>query len=211
MDAKQYWKEKHSNYSQQDWIIKPTIFAKFAIQYFPRNSRLLELGAGQGQDSRYFAKLGFTVVSTDFSEEAIEISKRKSEEEKLQIKFLNIDLQRNLPFPKKSFDIIYAHLALQFFDQKRTENLFSEIADITKQAGILAILLNTIDDPEISKSKRLVGGLYETPSGLVKSFFSLDRVKKLTEKNFKTLVLDNKGETYKDEVKTLIRYIGIRK
>lgn len=45
------WKELHSNYQEQNWIEKPSIFAETAIQYFPKSRKILELGAGHGQDS----------------------------------------------------------------------------------------------------------------------------------------------------------------
>jgi SAM-dependent methyltransferase len=208
MNLQKYWAEKHLKYSKEDWIDKPTIFAKFAINYFPKNGKLLELGAGQGQDSIFFAKNGFDVLCTDFSEKALEIAKQKSKIENLKINFQLIDLEKHLPFNKESFDIVYSHLALHYFSSDRTIGLFDEIANILKPKGILAVLLNTIDDPEVTESKLIENGLYKTPSGLIKRFYAIKDLKDATENMFETVVLDNKGETYKDEIKTLVRYIG---
>lgn len=52
------WKELHSHYQQQSWIEKPSIFAQNTIQYFPQAGTVLELGAGHGQDSIFFARKG---------------------------------------------------------------------------------------------------------------------------------------------------------
>ena len=30
------WSNLHKNYQEKDWINKPTIFAEFAIKYFPK-------------------------------------------------------------------------------------------------------------------------------------------------------------------------------
>lgn len=42
------WEKLHSSYVGTDWIDKPSIFAKEAIKHFPKNGKILELGAGQG-------------------------------------------------------------------------------------------------------------------------------------------------------------------
>lgn len=59
------WTNLHSIYEKQDWIKLPSIFAEQAITYFPESGKILELGLGHGQDSIYFAKEGYEVVSTD--------------------------------------------------------------------------------------------------------------------------------------------------
>lgn len=57
------WKELHSSYQEQDWIKKPSLFAETVIQYFPKSGKILELGAGHGQDTVFFTKQGYEVVS----------------------------------------------------------------------------------------------------------------------------------------------------
>jgi len=61
----QRWISKHNDYSKQDWIAKPSIFAEQVIDYFPRGGLVLELGAGHGQDGICFTSNGFGVLSTD--------------------------------------------------------------------------------------------------------------------------------------------------
>lgn len=208
MDTKEYWKNKHGKYSLQDWITKPTLFSQFAVKYFPGTGKLLELGAGQGQDSRFFARKGFDVTSTDFSDDALVNSKSITEKADLKIKFKNVDLSETLPFESESFDVVYSHLSLHYFSNQRTQKLFLEISKILKRGGIFATLVNTKDDPEVSNSKEIENGLYETPSGIVKRFFTIDEMAELTKSMYLPLVLDNKGETYKDEIKTLVRFVG---
>ncbi len=57
-----YWEELHTRYDGLDWTEKPSIFAEEIIQYFPERGVVLDLGAGQGQDSIYFAQAGFQVA-----------------------------------------------------------------------------------------------------------------------------------------------------
>ena len=127
MNAKSYWNNKHLDYAKKDWIDKPTIFAQFVLGYLPKSGKLLELGAGHGQDSRFFTKKGFSVISTDFSETALKFIKEKSAKEGLLIRTKLIDLSKKLPFENNSFDIVYAHLSLHYFDKTTTVELFNEI------------------------------------------------------------------------------------
>lgn len=207
MDLKKYWQEKHIKYSQQDWIDKPTIFAEFAIKYFPKSGKLLDLGCGHGQDSRFFAKSGYGVVATEFSEKAIEFAKLKSKSID-NIEYLIHDLKDKFPFEDNSFDIVYSHLSIQFFDDKITDKIFAEIQRVLKPEGIVAIIVNSNFDTEIENSKFLYDELYEAPDGLVKRFYCKDSLEKFVKNRFKTILLDSNGETYKDTNKNLIRYIG---
>lgn len=59
------WKDLHSNYQKQSWVEKPSIFAETAIQYFLVNGKILELGAGHGQNRFFFAERGYDVLSSD--------------------------------------------------------------------------------------------------------------------------------------------------
>lgn len=53
------WSDLHDNYKTKAWIDKPSIFAETAIAYFPAKGKILDLGAGLGQDSRFFAERGY--------------------------------------------------------------------------------------------------------------------------------------------------------
>lgn len=63
--------------------------------------RLLELGAGTGQDGRYFADAGLDVVATDVSPAMVEACRRKG----LAASVMDV---LHLDFPPESFDAIHA-------------------------------------------------------------------------------------------------------
>ena len=198
MDQRKYWDNTHLIYSGKDWITKPTIFASQVVDYFPKSGTILELGAGQGQDSQYFVSLGYQVLATDFSDFALS-----------KIKKINtqvVDLAQPLPFVPNSFDIVYSHLALHYFNAGRTQQLFDEIFTVLKSKGIFATLTNTIDDQEVKQGTRIEDDFYQI-GDIKKHFFSVDSMRKLTAK-FKTVLLDNHGETHKDKIKSLIRFVG---
>lgn len=201
MNSQDYWQGAHQKYALKDWITKPTVFATQVIKYFPKGARILELGCGQGQDTKYFVDHGFTVVACDFSQFALDQAKIR-----VTAEFKLVDISKPLEIQREGFDVVYSHLALHYFDKNRTRELFDEIYDTLKPNGIFATLTNTMDDPEI-KDGRLIEPEYYEFDTIKKRFFSIDSMREFTNK-FEPVILDANGETHKDTIKTLIRFVG---
>lgn len=203
-----YWERVHSTkYLKSGWITKPTIFATQALKYFPETGTILELGCGQGQDSVFFAQNGYQVLATDFSPFALAQALQKTPQElNSQIKYQALDISQPLSVPHNSFDIVYSHLAIHYFDAIRTQALFDEIFSVLKPGGIFAALTNTIADPEVAAATIIEPEYYQCGE-IKKRFFSVDSMKKYASK-FEPLLLNGQGETHKDAIKTLIRFVG---
>lgn len=204
------WNNLHKDYKDQDWINKPNIFASEAIRYFPKTGKLLELGAGQGQDSRYFAENGFEVTSTDISDSALEINNEKSREFK-NIEIKKIDLNDELPFEENSFDVVYAHLSLHYFGLDKTRKILFEIRRVLKPGGVLAMFTNSINDPEYEQGEQIEKDYFHYPEvGAKKRFFSANSLRPLVWWS-EIILLDEFGETYKDSKKgvhNLVRLVA---
>lgn len=204
-----YWENMHRRYGYQYWIDKPTIFAKWAKKYFPQQGNILELGAGHGQDSRYFATQGYQVVSTDFSDAALKHSRTKTPDElKELIEIKKLDLSQKFPFKDNTFDIVYSHLSVHYFSEKVTKQLFSEILRILKPGGIVAILVNSTTDKEYGKKPRVEEDFFDFGDDFYRRFFSIQSLEKFAQ-DFKIIVLDDKGETYKDNVLGVLNLIRL--
>jgi SAM-dependent methyltransferase len=206
------WTDLHNSYKTKDWIGKPSIFAETAITYFPKSGKVLDLGAGIGQDSRFFAEQGYEVVSTDLKEEALQESHASLPNEvKQRITIQKTDLREELPFDDASFDIVYAHLSLHYFDYETTIRLFDEIKRILKPNGMLAFFANSVHDPEYNTGEKLEADYFQIDK-TAKRYFSVETARAFT-KFFDINLLDNHGETYKDSaigVHNLIRFIGTK-
>lgn len=205
--TEQYWDKMHTEkYSKSDWNDKPSLFLEYALQYFPPSGSVLDVGTGQGQDAIHFQRLGYAVTATDYSDVALCSAKEKNN----KVNFIKMDTGRGLNFKDNSFDIVYSHMSLHYFDMEITRAIFKNIYKILKPGGVFAMIANTVDDPESYSNDQVAIGInfYKTTKGLIKRYFSLDDIKDLSGGLFDVLMLDNKGETYKDSVKSLIRFIG---
>lgn len=210
-NGKKFWDDKHHEYAKESWINKPSKFSLWATNYFPKNGKILELGAGQGQDTRYFANLGYEVLSTDFSDTSLQYNnKHLPSNLSHKITISKLDLNNPFPFKNESFDVVYSHLAIHYFDLKTTQQIFKEIYRVLKNKGIAALLVNSITDPEYGTGNKLEEDYFEVKPNYQKRYFSTSTVKDFA-KAFKIIVLDDLGLTHKDVFRgksNLIRFIG---
>lgn len=211
-----YWQAALARYATKDWVDKPTIFVEHIAPLLPPAPprKLLELAAGQGQDARYFARLGYDVTATDLVDTGLNEARAKAHQENLIIAFQIVNLAEPLPFSDNSFDVIYSHLGLHYFNKVDTAKLFQEIHRVLKPDGVLASLFNTLDDPEIQSAgyEKIEDGFYrEIAFDFKKRYFSVEETRGFIAGLFEPMLLDNHGETYKDEIKTLVRLVARKK
>ncbi|MBC7581586.1 class I SAM-dependent methyltransferase [Aeromicrobium sp.] len=207
MDIQQYWDKAHDKYAATDWIDKPSLFAEWALQYLPHGGALLDLGAGQAQDSCFFAGKGFDVIATDLSAHALDLAKAKF----LAAEFQVVNMAMPLPYSDEQFEVVYAHLSVHYFDSSQTHKLFAEIRRVLKPGGVFAALCNSDQDPEISEGQEIEPNYIEI-DGITKRYFNPNDAKEFT-KEFEIVVADDQGTTYKDEAKgvhNLVRLVAMK-
>lgn len=200
------WSGLHKKYKGESWSRQPSIFAQTAIKYFPKGGKLLELGAGLGQDSIYFAKNGYQVTSSDIEITELKLLEKTNPK---SLRVLKVDLRRPLPFEDSTFDVIYAHLSLHYFSANITSNIFQEAYRVLRPGGSFAFLVNSTSDPEYGTGKKIEEDFFKV-DGKDKRYFISESVESLVQ-DFKSILLDQLGETYKDKEKgvhNLIRFIG---
>ena len=96
------------------------------------SGKLLDLGCGVGQYSKYFYDKGFSVTSADISERALAYLTEKYN----AIDTVRVDMTEPLPFEDESFDVVFANLSIHFFSENDTASLLSEIKRVLKDDGI---------------------------------------------------------------------------
>lgn len=188
-----------------NWASRPSLFAETVKAYLPKTGSLLELGAGLGQDSAYFSDLGYEVTATDLNIDKLEALLGYN------FSVQTVDLCKQLLFEDNSFDIVYAHLSLHYFDEATTNQIFTEIHRILKPGGKLAYFTNSTEDPEYNTGVQIEPDYFEI-EGTAKRYFNIQSAMKFAH-NFTPVLADNSGETYKDTAKGnhhLIRFIGTK-
>lgn len=197
--VREYWQDKLAKYSESEWSQQPSLFAQTALDYFPDGGTLLELGSGLGNDGAWFATKGYEVVCADLTTQPASPGTER----------VTLDMNQPLPFAGHSFDVVYSHLALHYFSLERTRQLFDEIYDVLRPHGVLAFLVNSVQDPEAGEGVEIEPNFKEIHE-IKKRFFDLALAKQLTQK-FEALLLDDHGTSYKDRadgLENLIRFIG---
>ncbi|NIM96434.1 MAG: methyltransferase domain-containing protein [Anaerolineales bacterium] len=92
-------------------------------------SSLLEIGAGTGMDSKFFADNGLDVICTDLSPEHV----RYCQDKGLQAYVMDF---MNLDFPPSSFDAVYAMSCLLHVTKKDFPMVLNEIWEMLRPSGL---------------------------------------------------------------------------
>ncbi len=192
----------------------PSIFASETVKYLAGSGRLLDLGAGAGRDSRFFAGQGYEVVSTDVSHSALKLSRERTLDLlRCRVMFVPLDMSKGFPFQADSFETVYAHLSLHYFDSSTTATIISECRRALKSGGVFAFLANSTHDPECGTGEEIEKDYFlikEDEDEGPKRYFSVESTKQFVNA-FETVILDDKGEADFKAVRgvhNLIRFIG---
>ena len=188
----QHWETNFSNKPEM-FGLEPSLPAKKALNIFKENnySKIVELGAGLGRDSIYFAKNLINVTALDYSENGIKVINKKIKKENLtsSISALKFDIREDLPFESNSVDACYSHmLYCMALTQKDLDKLNSEIHRILKPDGINIYTVRNTDDGDYKKGIHRGEDLYEI-DGFIIHFFSKDKILNLT-RGFKNISID---------------------
>ena len=164
----------------------PTILAAYAKKILDEYSlkNILELGCGQGRDSIYFAKLGYSIIASDISENAIKFIEKISNDENLKnLQLVVHDVQKPLNFQNSKFDMVYSNLALQFFDLYQLSKIFSNIADVMLPNSFFLFSTKKVGDKYYDFGNKISGNAFEY-KGITRFFFTKSELETLLEKNF---------------------------
>ena len=188
----QHWEKNFLNKPEM-FGLNPSVAAEKALKSFQEKNikSILELGAGLGRDSIFFAKNSIKVHALDYSQTSIESIANKSEKLNLNnfIKTQVFDIRKKLPFEDNSVYGCFSHMlycmALSNSDLK---NLNNEICRILKPGGINIYTVRHTEDGDYRNGIHRGEDLYEN-DGFIVHFFSKDKVKKLS-KGFKVLDIE---------------------
>ena len=189
----QHW-EKNFSSKPEMFGLDPSEPAKKSLKLFQEKkiNKIVELGAGLGRDTIFFAKNSIHVNALDYSGSGIKIINEKAEKQNLS-KYIStkiFDVRKKLPFEDNSIEACFSHMlycmALTLND---LENLNNEIYRILKPNGINIYTVRHTNDGDYKKGIHRGEDLYEN-DGFIVHFFSKEKVNSLLN-GFQNLKLEN--------------------
>lgn len=189
MRQARFWKNKPT----KDILKKINTFAKRSLKLIKQKKlkTILDLGCGRSRDPIFFANNGLIVTALDVSKNRLVSLKKKN------IKNIKIEIQdiRDLEFPDNSFDVIYAHLSIHYFDDKTTDKIFNKLYKILKKDGLLLVKCKSTDDVMYGKGEKIENNFYNL-NGHLRHFFDKNYMKEKLNK-FKILKIRKTTSIYK--------------
>jgi SAM-dependent methyltransferase len=167
----------------------------------------LDLGCGAGHDTAFLTQLGFAVVAADFSEEALEITRRRAPAARTK----NVNLTHPLPFPDAGFGVIVASLSLHYFPWHQTTRILEDIRRCLTPGGHLLARLNSTQDPHYSAAeKQEIETNFYLIEEMPKRLFDIHDISTLFAKSW-DLLTANERITRKYGVEKLVWEVAARK
>ncbi|MFL6381464.1 MAG: class I SAM-dependent methyltransferase [Nitrososphaeraceae archaeon] len=133
---------------------EPSNFALLSFNHMKANNvkKVLELGAGHGRDTMFFASNGIEVDALDYSLVAIDILNKIAKEKRLPIKLQTFDVKNPLPFADGYFDAAYSHMLFNMrFSEDELHFAFSEIRRVLKPEGLNFLSVRNRHDKSYGK------------------------------------------------------------
>jgi len=192
-EQSQHWEDSFSSKPEM-FGLEPSFSAKNALKYFKEKniSKIIELGAGLGRDTIFFAQNSIHVQAFDYSPSAIKKINEKAKKNNLSnfISAKIFDLRKKLPFQNSSIEACFSHMlycmALTMSD---LENLNNEILRVLKKKGVNIYTARHTGDGDYKKGIHRGEDLYEN-DGFIVHFFSKTKVNNLLH-GFKNLSIEN--------------------
>ena len=157
--------------------------ARYAIELFKDEgvTSLLELGAGQGRDTLFFAEAGFQVHALDYSDQGVQAIAEKATAADLasEVTPVQHDVRKRLPFGDATLDACYSHmLYCMALTGSELESLSDEIARVLKPGGLNVYTVRHTGDSDYRTGIHRGEDLYEV-GGFIVHFFSKEKVEQL--------------------------------
>lgn len=142
---------------------------------------ILELGAGYGRDTLFFARRGFQVAALDYAEEGLATLRANAQAAQVadRVQVQRHDVRQPLPFPDLRFDACYSHMLLcMALTTDELARLVGEVRRVLRPGGLHIYTVRTTDDPHYRKGISHGEGMYEM-GGFIVHFFDRALVERL--------------------------------
>ena len=179
----QHWENTFIN-RPETFGVSPSAAAIRAAEIFNKKdiTNILELGAGQGRDTLFFAQKGFHIQVLDYSQTGLDniIKKAKTLGVDKLITGKIHDVRNPLPFTDKKFGGCFSHmLYCMALTTKELKFLSDEIHRVLNNGGVNIYTVRHTGDDDYKNGIHRGEDLYEN-DGFIVHFFSKEKVKQLS-------------------------------
>lgn len=162
---------------------EPSESARQALERFKQEgvTSIVELGAGQGRDTLFFAQQGLHVYALEYTASGVQTITDKAEQFGLshRITVIHHDVRSPLPFDDALFDACYSHMLFcMAFTTEELETLSAEIRRVLQPKGLTIYTVRNTDDKHYRAGIARGEDLYEI-NGFIVHFFSLEKIEHL--------------------------------
>ena len=180
----QHW-EKNFSSKPEMFGLEPSLPAKKSFELFKENkiSKIIELGAGLGRDTIFFAKNSIHVTAVDYSSSGLKVINDKAQKQSLSnlISTKLFDVRKKLPFEDNSIEACFSHmLYCMALTTEELKYLNNEICRVLKPNGINIYTVRHTKDGDYKNGIHRGEDLYEN-EGFIVHFFSKDKINSLLE------------------------------
>ncbi len=133
---------------------KPSQILSLIWKDFLPNSKILDLGCGQGIDSLFLSKNGFSVTAIDSSDVAINQIKIKKNEFKLDNLELICGDINDFGIEKDKYQVIICRNVLNFLDKDKALKILNSLKGNIQKGSYIIIEVFTKKDPSFILDKK---------------------------------------------------------
>ncbi len=175
-DARIYWNEQYMASGNKSVIYDLWLDKYEPILHASKDTPIIDLGCGLGNDTLYLYERHYKVISCDYSEEALK---------KLELFIENpitklFNMKDGLPFESESAKVVIADLSLHYFSWSETKKIVNEIKRVLKENGFLLLRVNSVKDTNYGAGKGIIiEKNYYNIDGHLKRFFDREQLEKL--------------------------------
>jgi len=181
-NQEEYWEINYANKPKM-FGLAPSFAAEEALKIFKKKniSSIVELGAGLGRDTIFFAKNNIKVEALDYSKKAVMSIKKKVKELNLS-EFVStkvFDVRKKLPFKNNSIQGIFSHmLYCMSLKNLEVQNLNSEILRVLVKGGVNIYTVRNFEDGDYKNGLHIEDESYQN-DGFIINFFSKKKIEEL--------------------------------
>ena len=137
------WNHSHKKHFKgeiiyDDWLTR----VPFANIINNETGLFMDLGCGQGNNTKFLIEKNKNVISCDLSNEALKIVSENIPGSNV----IQLDMSKKFDFKDNTFNIIISDFSLQYFSKDLTFQIIMELARILKNNGYCILRLSSIND-----------------------------------------------------------------